>query len=162
MRFENWLAVRAWHKRRKRVKTDWNAEIEKFRSYLNSSKIIMDYADRKEGYPWMPTAPVDNDKGRSLGAPYDASLIQFLMRQMGMSESAALEYPMALAQVHFITFLEREGSLKVLNAEEVEFKDAARANDEAAAKLAGFSSVEEHVAFVIAESNKAKEAKRNG
>lgn len=157
MKLQLW-SVKFWHwKRRLAGKTDWAAEIALFRNYLNAARVITDYAQRREGFPFLPCVSAEGAKGRALGGPYEAALIQFLL-QAGLagSEVAALEYPLALAQMHYLTYLEREGALKIINAAEMEFEEGCRAQDEKAANEAGFATVEEHVAHLVKVENGKK------
>lgn len=135
-RFLNWLKVKAWHRRRKREETDWALELANFRNYLNSSRLITDFKGQREGFPFLPTVAAPDAKGRALGAPYDTSLVQFLIRELRLSAEQAFEYPLALAEVHYLTWLEREGGLRILNAFEMEFEEYCREGNEKAAKLA--------------------------
>ena len=144
--------------RRKFNQADWALEIANFRNYLAASQIITRYEDRREGFPFMPTVSGTDSESRSLGGPYDATLIQFLVKIFRLTQSEAMQYPVGLAQSHFLVHLEREGGLKILNGEEMDFKDYSRQRDMEAAKAAGFKTVEEHVAHVLAEAQRAKEA----
>lgn len=147
-RLRNRLAVWCWHRRRKRAKLNWPRETAKFQNYLASARIITEYKEKREGCPFMPTTAGPDAKGRALGAPCDAALIQFLCRELHMTEAAALEYPLGLAQAHYLTFLEREGNLRILNAFEMEFEDMTVELDLKAAKEAGFATVVEHQASI--------------
>ena len=144
--------------RRKFNQADWALEIANFRNYLAASQIITRYEDRREGFPFMPTVSGTDSESRSLGGPYDATLIQFLVKIFRLTQSEAMQYPVGLAQSHFLVHLEREGGLKILNGEEMDFKDYSRQRDMEAAKAAGFKTVGEHVAHVLAEAQRAKEA----
>ena len=135
-RFLNWLKVKAWHWRRKREETDWALELANFRNYLNSSRLITDFKSKREGFPFLPIVASPDAKGRPMGAPYDASLIQFLIREMRVEPKAAFEYPLALAEVNYLAWLEREGGLRILNAFEMEFEEYCREENDKAAKLA--------------------------
>ena len=157
--FKNKRLVSKWAELRAHYTADtWVLEFAKFRNYLAQSKITTEFEHKRDGFPFMPVAPSKDADGRSLGAPYDATLIQFLIRSMHKTEAEALEYPLALAQAHFLAHLEREGALKILNGSEMDFRETSRAQDEKAAKDAGFNTVEEHTAFVLEENRKAKEA----
>lgn len=122
-RARNWFAVKLWHWRRRRSDPNWSAELADFRIYLNTSRLTTDYKNRREGYPFMPVGQVADSKGRALGAPYDAMLIQFLIRKMGKTEAEAMEYPLALAEAHYFTALERDGGIRVLNSFETQFEE---------------------------------------
>jgi len=135
-RFLNWVKVKAWHRRRKREETDWALELANFRNYLNSSRLITDFKSRREGFPFLPTIPSPDAKGRPLGAPFDACLLQFLIREFRLTPEEAHEYPLALAEAHYLSWLEREGGLRIMNAFDMEFEDYCREENEKAAKLA--------------------------
>src|SRR5208283_5190066 len=88
----NWLDVKGWHWRRKgspvgcwKLKAhlsrqlDWAVELVHLRNYFNSARVITDYDERKKGFPWLPCTRSEDAKGRSLGAPFEAILIQFLI-----------------------------------------------------------------------------------
>lgn len=135
-RFLNWVKVKAWHRRRKREETDWALELAHFRNYLNSSRLITDFNSQREGFPFLPITASPDAKGRALGAPYDVSLIQYLIREHRLTPEAAFEYPLALAEVNYLAWLEREGGLRILNAFEMEFEEYCREGNERDAKLA--------------------------
>ena len=136
----------------------WALEIAQFRNYLNSSRIITDFKFKREPFPFLPCGPMpDANKGRSLGGPYESTLIQFLLNAKFVQNAAeAMEYPFALAEMHYLTHLEREGHIKILNADEIEFKEMCEVRDMEAAKAAGFNTVEEHIEFI-----KGNAAKKN-
>jgi len=135
-RLLNWIKVKAWHRRRKREETDWALELSNFRAYLNAARLVTDPKTKKDGQPFLPTASTPDAKGRALGTPYDASLLQFLIRELRVSEVDAYEYPLALAEIHYLSWLEREGAIRILNAFETEFEEYCRVENEKAAKLA--------------------------
>jgi hypothetical protein len=137
----------------------WALEIAEFRNYLNSSRIVTDFKFKREPFPFLPCAAMPGEKGRSRGAPYEVTLIQFLI-QMKLCKNAdeAMEYPFALAEMHYLTHLEGEGAIKILNSEEIEFKEMCEARDLEAAKEAGFNTVEEHIEFVKGNAKKKNEA----
>lgn len=102
--------------------TDYPFAIAQFRTY------------RAAGSMMPPVVQLDGkNAGRSLGAPFHAALIQFLMK-MGKTETEAYDYPLGLAQFHYYTNAEREGGLKIVNAAETEFEEYCRREDEKAAK----------------------------
>ena len=157
--WRNKRRVAKWHRLHAHYEVeDWVRELAKFRVYLASAKIISDFDDKRDGFPFMPVRAASNEAGRSLGAPYEGTLIQFLVREMKITEAAAYEYPLGLAQAHFLIYLEREGCLRILNAEELDFKEYVAEYDLKAAQDAGFSTVKEHVAAVLAENAKQKAA----
>jgi len=142
-RLINWLKVKAWHRRRKRGETDWALELANFRNYLSSSRLITEFKSRREGFPFLPTVASPDAKGRPMGAPYDVSLVQFLMRELRLTSEEAHEYPLALAEIHYLSWMEREGGLRILNAFEMEFEDYCREENEKAAKLAAAKKAEQ-------------------
>ena len=151
----NWLDVKGWHWRR--GKTDWAAETAKFHNYLNASRVITEYNEQRDGFPFLPCTRSDDAKGRSLGAPYEALLIQFLVGQgLCRGEAEALEYPYGAAVAHYLTYREKEGALKIINAEEFDFEESCRERDEKAAKEAGFESVAAHAAAMKLRAVSAK------
>ena len=137
----------------------WALEIAGFRNYINASRIVTDFKSKREPFPFLPCAPMpDANKGRSLGGPYEATIIQFLLKSNLVKDTAdAMEYPFALAEMHYLTHLEREGSIRILNAQEIEFKELCDARDLEAAKAAGFNTVEEHIEFIKGNAKKQNE-----
>ncbi len=166
MLFKFWRDSRRWRAMRAREQAKfadpndyWSKEIEKFRRYLDSSRIITDYNSRRDGFPFLPCGSMADAKGRALGGPYDATLTQFLIKARLCTDSAsAMEYPFALAEIHYLTHLEREGSIRIFNDQEIEDRENADARDLEAAKAAGFNTVEEHVAHITAEAIKKQQA----
>jgi hypothetical protein len=135
----------------------WANELAAFRNYYNSHRVVTELKARRDPFPFLPCQPATDAKGRSLGAPYDATLIQFLIRAgLCRDEATALEYPFAKAEVHYLTHLEREGALRIMNPDEVQFEADADANDLAEAHKAGFKTVKEHTDFVYAQAMKEK------
>ena len=165
--FPNWRTRMAWRWRnylaeikRSWAPTDWALETAKFRIYLDSARIVTEFNARREGFPFLPTLPMPDASGRSLGGPYDAALLQFLISSgLCRTQNEALEYPLAMAQIHFMTWLEREGNLRIMNAFEMDFEEYAHETDLAAAKAAGFSNVADFKADLLL---KAQSARRTG
>jgi hypothetical protein len=159
-RLEIWwhnFKVSAWHRRWKRRKTDWPLEIAKFKNYLAASRVITDFKEKLEGFPFIPIQPNPDAKGRELGSPYDAALIQFLISSgLCPNEAAAFEYPLARARVHYLTHLEQEGNLRVMNAFEIEFEEESARLDLEAAKVAGFDSLADYQADCMKKAREAK------
>ena len=136
----------------------WAAEFAEFRNYINSSRVVTGFKLKREPFPFLPCAPMPEAKGRSLGGPYEATLIQFLINaRLCAGVDGAMEYPFALAEVHYLTHLEREGAIKILNAEEIEFKEICEARDLEVAQAAGFNTVEEHIEFIKVNAKKQNE-----
>jgi len=163
-RWRNRLAVRAWHWRRQRAKTDWALELANFRNYLAAARICTSFEDRREGFPFMPTMEAaGEERGRLLGGPWDAAIMQFLVRERLCADAAAaLEFPLALAQAHYLTWQEREGGLRILNADEMEFKEQCALRDMEAATSAGFATAKEHFEHCMAEAKAAKKRMEDG
>jgi hypothetical protein len=59
-----------------------------------------------------------------------------LIRELRLTQEEAHEYPLALAEVHYLSWLEREGGLRILNAFEMEFEEYCREGNEKLEKLA--------------------------
>ena len=136
----------------------WAAETAEFRNYLSASRIITDFKSRRDPFPFLPCASVPDAKGRTFGAPYEAQLIQFLIRSLlCVDTEAAMEYPFALAEMHYLTYLEREGALQIMNYDDLAHKERMAKIDLDAARKAGFQTVEEHVAFIVSQAKAAKE-----
>jgi len=152
--WRNWRAERAW---RRFSPFDWALETAKFRIYIDQSRIITEFKDQREGFPFMPTLPMPDASGRSLGGPYDAALLQFLVREFRLDLREALQFPLAQAQIHFLTWLEREGNLRVMNAFETEFEEESARLDLAAAKAAGFDNLADYQADCLKKARAAKE-----
>ena len=138
----------------------WAHEIAAFRNYLQASRVITEVKDRREPFPYLPCLPSKDAEGRSLGGPYDATLVQFLIKSgLCANEAAALEYPFALAEMHYLTHLEREGSLRILNSQEIKFEEEVADYDLKAARAAGFATVDEHVESIKAKAREQKAAR---
>jgi hypothetical protein len=136
----------------------WAAETAEFRNYLSASRIITDFKSRRDPFPFLPCASVPDAKGRTFGAPYEAQLIQFLIRsRLCVDTEAAMEYPFALAEMHYLTYLEREGALQIMNYDDLAHKERMAKIDLDAAHKAGFQTVEEHVDFIVRQAKAAKE-----
>lgn len=139
----------------------WLLAVSEFRNYLNASRIRTEFKAEVPGGrppgPMLPCSPMPDAKGRSLGGPYEATLIQFLLsRRLCADEAATFEYPFALAEMHYLTHLEREGSIRIINAAEMQFEQDAADHDLQEARTAGFNTVDEHIAHVTAEEEKRK------
>ena len=135
----------------------WALEIAKFRNYIASQTVITDLESRRDPFPFLPCASVPEATGRTLGSPYDASLIQFLLgSRLCQTEAEAYEYPFALAEMHYLTHLEHEGSLRVLNNDEIRLHERMEAFDLDLARKAGFKTAKEHRAWIMAEARKPK------
>ena len=163
--------VRNWHRTRKRAEEKdvaalkresvqrftehearvsfWSMSVTDFRNYLAASRPITEWEDRREGFPFMPCLPTEREKSRDLGGPFDATLIQFLLSSgLCRTEAECMEYPFGLAETHYLTHLEHEGALKIVNAKEMQFESDCQANDLAAAKAAGYNTIAEHIAAI--------------
>ena len=135
----------------------WAAETAEFRNYLNASRIITDYKLRRDPFPFLPCASVPDAKGRTFGAPYEAQLIQFLIHsRLCADNAAAMEYPFALAEMHYLTHLEREGALQIMNHDDLAHKERMAKIDLDAAHKAGFKTVEDHIDFIVSQAKAAK------
>lgn len=107
IKFKLWL----WERRIKKAVLP--IEIEKFRAY------------RREGSQEFPPSDIvrpDREQGRLPGAPFLLRLQQWLMLRLGLSESAAWDYPYGLAQMRFAAYWEDEGCYEVKNEHEAEFE----------------------------------------
>jgi hypothetical protein len=136
----------------------WQAETDYFRKYLNASRIVTDFKLKSEAFPFLPCSAMPGSKGRSYGAPYEAQLIQFLIRsRLCQNADEAMEYPFALAEMHYLTHLEHEGSLQIMNHDELAHKERMLKLDLDAARKAGFGTVEEHIAFITGNARAAME-----
>ena len=137
----------------------WSLEIAKFRNYIASQSVVTNYDDRRDPFPFMPCQSVPDSSGRTMGSPYDASLIQFLLKSgLCQTEAEAMEYPVGLAEMHYLTHLEHEGALQVMNNDEIETREKMEAFDLELARKAGFKTAKEHRAHILAESRKPKPA----
>jgi len=133
----------------------WALEIAQFRNYLNSSRIVTKSSLKREPFPFLPLGPMPDAKGRECGGPQEATLIQFLINaNLVKNTDEAMEYPFALAEIHYYVRLEREGSIKILNTEEIEFQEMCEARDLESAQAAGFNTVEEHIDFIKGNAKK--------
>jgi len=84
---------------------------------------------RRAGSSFPPTDPPDSS-GREAGSPVMARLIQFLIAYLGKTEEQAHDYPFGLANWHFATWLETQGTLKILNEAELDFEKFCREQEE--------------------------------
>ena len=151
-----WRNARATSGRRRFTPKDWVREIGKFRQYLNQSRIITEFNERRDGFPFMPTTPMPEANGRGLGGPHDAALLQFLVREFRLDLREALQFPLAQAQIHFLTWMEQEGNLRVMNAFEIEFEEESARLDLEAAKAAGFDNLADYQADCLKKARAAK------
>jgi len=152
----HWRNRRATAARKHFTPADWAQETAKFYTYHNQARITTEFKDRREGFPFMPTMPMPEASGRSLGGPYDAALLQFLVREFRLDLREALQFPLAQAQIHFLTWLEREGNLRVMNAFETEFEEESARLDLVAAKAAGFDNMADYQADCLKKAREAK------
>lgn len=124
---ERWRHNRAWNKWEKATNAlteiDWRIAIADFINYRNA------------GLQAPKVEPTEGASGRTMGAPFLASLIQFLIQKMGKTEDRAYDCPLSLAKFHYYTDAESEGHLKIPNQNEMDFDEYCRKKDaEAAAK----------------------------
>lgn len=135
----------------------WALEIAKFRNYIAAQTVITDIEHRRDPFPFLPCTSVPEATGRTLGSPYDASLIQFLLSsRLCQNEAEAMEYPFGLAEMHYLTHLEHEGALRIMNSEEIRLRERMEAFDLEWARKEGFKTAEEHRAHIRANAGKAK------
>lgn len=71
--------------------------------------------------------PNTGDEFRYFGQPEMASLINFLQITCGLTEAQAFDYPLGLARMRRLVWLESEGAVRITNAHEAEI---ARRRDE--------------------------------
>lgn len=167
-RWQQWRhsrQLKRWHAMHRGYKADdWALAIAEFRNYLAAARVVTDFDSEgalpPANSPFLPCRRNPKSEGRAMGGPYDASLIQFLLTsRLCASAAEAMEYPFALAEIHYLTYLEREGALHISNAEEMELRAWAREMDEKAARDAGYSSIAEHIAAVTAQAKAEKLAR---
>ncbi len=105
--------------------------IAEMRNYLAIGGFIStDSNSSTPGALTMPLEPVASETpGRALGAPFEATLIQFLIKSLHKTEAEAMNYPFALAQFHYYTHCEREGGLQIVNHAEIAFSEYCRQED---------------------------------
>ena len=140
----------------------WALEIAKFRNYIASQTVITDIEQRCDPFPFLPCQSVPEASGRSFGSPYDASLIQFLLSsRLCADEAAAMEYNFGLAEMHYLTHLEHEGALQIMNNEEIRLRERMEAFDLNLALKAGFKTAKEHREWIYAEAKKPKQAPKS-
>jgi hypothetical protein len=138
---------------------DWALELAHFRIYLNASRLITDYDSQTPGFAFLPCKPGEDSGSRFSGAPYEAILIQFLLGSgLACNAAAAMEFPFASAQIHFLAHLEREGRLKIMNEAEVKFEQDWNEQELAKAKEAGFDNVKDYIVDLV---TKAKAQRKN-
>ena len=137
----------------------WALEIAKFRNYIAAQTVITDIEERRDPFPCLPCQSVPEATGRTMGSPYDASLIQFLLTsRLCQNEAEVMEYPFGLAEMHYLAHLEREGALRVMNSDEIRTHEKMEAFDLDLARKAGFKTAKEHRAWILAESRKPRPA----
>lgn len=140
----------------------WALEIAKFRNYIASQTVLTDIEARRDPFPFLPCQSVPEATGRAQGSPYDASLIQFLLKsRLCADEAAVMEYPFGLAEMHYLTHLEHEGALRVMNNDEIRLHERMEAFDLDLAKKAGFKTAKEHRAWIMEEAKKPKNVPQN-
>ena len=137
----------------------WSTEVAKFRNYLAASRLATEFDERRDGFPFLPVNGAPEAEGRALGGPYDAALIQFIIRELRLSISEAMEYPFGLAQAHFLVWGERQGNIRILNSDETTFREQNALRDLEEAKAAGFATAREHFDHCLAEAKAAKAKK---
>ena len=138
----------------------WAQEIAKFRNYIAAQTVITDIEQRRDPFPFLPCQSVPEATGRSLGSPYDASVIQFLLAsRLCQNEAEAMEYPFGLAEMHYLTHLEHEGALQIMNNDEIRLRERMEAFDLNLALKAGFKTAKEHREWIYAEAKKPKNSK---
>jgi hypothetical protein len=105
-------------------------------------------AYRKAGSSWPPCQTPADVTGREPGSPFLLRLHRFIMQDAGLSESAAWDYPLGLAQWRWCAYWEAQGRLDVLNEGEIDFNAWCEEQDRAAAarKSEGRSPKAEEVA----------------
>ena len=149
---------RANRKTRKLDRWGWVREVKRFREYLDKSRIITDFDLKKDGCIFLPTAAMPESDGRETGGPHDATLIQFLIRELVLPYRVALDFPFAQAEAHYLVWLEKQGALRILNRDETEFKEQNALRNLEAAKAAGFKTAKEHFEFELAKAKKERSA----
>ena len=169
MLWKNARLVKRWHRARRRAElfhmeqsteyrlAYWSTEVAKFRNYLASSRLATEFDERRDGFPFLPVNSVPEADGRALGGPYDAALIQFMIRELRLSMSEAMEYPIGLAQAHFLVWSERQGNIRILNQDEMQFREQNSLRDLEEAKAAGFATAKEYFEHCLTEAKAAKE-----
>ena len=98
---ERWLGLWAWTLR----KADFTQAVREFIQYRN------------EGTLGPNVQPADGD-GRSLGGPFMARLIQFILR----FTDQPYDFPFGLAMFHYYAYEESQGSIRIVNQQEADFE----------------------------------------
>lgn len=111
-----WVGLWAWTNR----KANYPLEIAEFRNYLNAGRALLPVPEKEAD----EIANGENkDKGRELGAPFLAQLINFLSAGRSLrAASSIFDTSYATAAALYFTHLESEGAYKIENRRENEIR----------------------------------------
>lgn len=122
---ERWLGLWSWTIRN----TDWPLEIAEFRIHRAAGSTAPTITA-----PEFSDTPVDEDapKGRSIGSPLLARLVNFLRAQdsgLRTQNSGLVEdYPLGRALFEYFASMEEQGRIHIENADEQETRESFEAN----------------------------------
>ena len=96
-----------WFLKRAVKKSDHETNVKALEDYFENGKLLFPPSDT--------VRPETQSSGRELGSPFVLRLQQFLMMQLGKSESEAWDYPFGLATMRWQTYWEQKGCFDVYN-----------------------------------------------
>lgn len=103
------------------TKGSWSAELIRFVNYVRAGT-------------WMPEVnPPKAGTGRALKSPWPFRLAAILMRELGLSESDALNMPMARASAYYAAIGDLEGTVDLFGPEDQALLDKVAELERAAA-----------------------------
>lgn len=122
---ERWLGLWSWTIRN----TDWPLEIAEFRIYRAEGSTAPPITA-----PEFSDTPVDEDapKGRSIGSPLLARLVNFLAARPStlnpQPSTNLMDYPLGAALFEYFASMEEQGRIHIENAGEQETRESFEAN----------------------------------
>lgn len=127
-------------------KFDVKKEAERFTTYVHEGS-------------FCPEA-VTPTKGRELGAPWEARIQLFLLRELRLKFAGAMDFPLALAWQLYCAHHEAEGGMRLLTEAEIQQLDEQKTPDHRN-RMAALMVEAEEAARREAEEMKAKAAAQN-
>lgn len=103
-------------------KCDHQEELAKFRAYLDAAHVML---PRPTPLATEISVGKQPQKGRNLGSPFLAQLVNFIAPRLGALSSdlkIVWDFPFALATHLYFTHLETEGAMYIENAEEAQHR----------------------------------------
>jgi hypothetical protein len=104
------LKITLW--RRRVQKMNFGRELQGFLDYRASGSLE---------FPLTERVRCGASPGRPAGAPFLLRLHQFLVTRLNKSDSAAWDYPLGLAKMHWLAYWESEGGVTIYNSHDAQF-----------------------------------------